>query len=182
MALSATIYVFDITLNDADRGVYETLSFRVARHPSETAEFLLTRVLAYCLEYAEGLEFSKGLSEPDSPALAVRDLTGALKSWIEVGTPEADRLHKAAKNARRVAVYAHRDVAPLLARLGGADIHRARDIEIHAIDRELLVALVARLERRMAFDLAVTDRHLYLTVGTDTLSGAVVRHSIAPAA
>jgi uncharacterized protein YaeQ len=182
VALNATIHVFDITLNDADRGVYQTLSFRVARHPSESAEYLLTRVLAYCLEYAEGLEFSKGLSEPDVPALVVRDLTGTLRSWIEVGAPEADRLHKAAKSARRVVVYAHRDVGQLLARLGAADIHRAAEIEILALDRDLVAALVARLERRMAFDLAVTDRHLYLTIGADTLAGAVVRHALAPSA
>ena len=105
MALSATIYTFEITLNDADRGVYETLAFRVARHPSETAEYLLTRVLAYCLEFTDGIQFSKGLSDPDVPALAVRDLTGVLLTWIDIGAPEADRLHKATKSARRVASF-----------------------------------------------------------------------------
>jgi uncharacterized protein YaeQ len=78
VALNATIYVFTVRLADADRGVYETLALRMARHPSESPEFLLTRLLAYCLEYTEGLTFSKGLSDPDEPALAVRDLTGAL--------------------------------------------------------------------------------------------------------
>ena len=77
MALTATIYSFEIQLNDADRGVYEALALRVARQPSETAEYLLTRVLAYCLEYVEGIAFSRGLAEPDEPPLAVRDLTGA---------------------------------------------------------------------------------------------------------
>lgn len=182
MALSATIYTFDITLNDADRGVYEALSFRVARHPSETEEFLLTRVFAYCLEYAEGIQFSKGLSEPDAPALAVRDLTGTLLTWIDVGAPEAERLHRAAKSARRVAVYAHRDVAALLARLRAAKVHRAADIEVHAVDRDLLAALVARLARRMNFDFAVADRHLFLTLGEETLSGGVELHRIDPAA
>ena len=67
VALNATIYSFEITLNDADRGVYLPLAFRVARHPSETAEFLLTRMLAYCLEFREGIAFSKGLSDPDAP-------------------------------------------------------------------------------------------------------------------
>jgi uncharacterized protein YaeQ len=180
LALTATIHSFDITLNDADRGVYETLSFRVARHPSETPEFLLTRVLAYCLEFAPGIEFSRGLSEPEAPALAVRDLTGALTTWIEVGAPDAARLHKATKTARRVAVYCHRDVAALLARLAGETVHRGGDIEIYAIDRELLADLAARLERRMGFDLAVTDRHLYLTLDGATLSGVVGAHRMAP--
>jgi uncharacterized protein YaeQ len=173
MALSATIYVFTVRLADADRGVYETLSLRVARHPSETAEYLLTRVLAYCLEYTEGIAFSKGLSDPDEPAIAVRDLTGALNTWIDIGAPEAARLHKASKAAGRVAVYAHRDVDALLARLQGERIHRAEALEIHAMDRELLAALAARLERRMEFDLSVSERHLYLSLGEETLSGKV---------
>ena len=110
MALGATMYVFDVRLADADRGVYETLTIRAARHPSESAEFLVTRLLAYCLEYTEGIAFSKGLSEPDDPAISVRDLTGALQTWIEVGVPDAARVHKAAKAAPKVTIYPHRDV------------------------------------------------------------------------
>src|SRR4051812_47354462 len=98
MALTATVHHFDVELSDVDRGVYESLSFKAARHPSETAEYLVTRVLAYCLEYTEGIAFSKGgLSEPDEPAVVVRDLTGALRAWIEVGSPDAARLHRASK-------------------------------------------------------------------------------------
>jgi len=159
MALSATIYVFTVRLADADRGVYETLTLRMARHPSETAEYLLTRLLAYCLEYTEGIVFSKGLSDPDQPAIAVRDLTGVLQTWIDIGAPEAARLHKAGKAARRVAVYAHRDIEPWLARLQGERIHRAEALEILVMDRALLAELVARLERRMEFDL--NERCIY---------------------
>jgi uncharacterized protein YaeQ len=173
LALGATIYVFEVRLADADRGVYETLTVRAARHPSETAEFLLTRLLAYCLEYTEGIAFSKGLSDPDEPAISVRDLTGALQSWIEVGTPDADRVHKAAKAAPDVAIYAHRDVDSFLARLSGQRIHRAGALRIRAVDRDLLAALVERLERRMSFDLAVSDRTLYLSLGEETFTGVV---------
>jgi uncharacterized protein YaeQ len=173
MALGATMHVFTIRLADADRSVYETLNLRVARHPSETAEFLLTRVLAYCLEYTEGIAFSRGLSDTDEPAISIRDLTGALRAWIEVGAPEAARLHKAAKAAPRVAVYLHRDVDSWLARMAGERIHRAEAVEVLAIDRELLAALAARLERRLEFDLSVSERHLYLTLGEETLSGLV---------
>lgn len=180
MALSATVHSFEVTLNDADRGVYESLEFRVARHPSETAEYLVTRVLAYCLEYREGLAFSKGgLSDPDAPALAVRDLTGALQSWIEIGTPEAARLHKAAKAAPRVVVYSHKDVTLLLERLAAAGVHRGERIEVYSLEREFLAALVARLDRRMRFDLAVTDCDLYLSLGAETLSGSVSAHQVA---
>jgi len=167
------MYVFDVRLADADRGVYETLTLRVAQHPSETAEYLVTRVLAYCLEYAEGISFSKGLSDPDDPTIAVRDLTGVLQSWIDIGAPEAARLHKAGKAARRVAVYAHREITAWLARLNGERIHRAEALEIHVMDRDLVAALVARLERRMEFDLSVSEKTLYVSMGEETLTGTV---------
>jgi uncharacterized protein YaeQ len=182
VGLSATVHSFEISLNDADRGVYEALEFRVARHPSETAEYLVTRVLAYCLEYAEGLAFSNGgLSNPDAPALEIRDLTGRLLSWIEVGTPEPARLHKAAKASPRVAVYAHRDITGLLERLAAEPIHRAGEIELYAIDRALLAALGARLDRRVRFDLAVSGRELYISIADTTLSGGVTAHRVAVA-
>ena len=178
MALTATLYNFDVQLADVDRGVYETLALRVARHPSETEEYLLTRVLAYCLEYAEGIAFSKGLAEPDEPAITVRDLTGALEAWIEVGTPDAARLHRASKASPRVAVYTHKDPALLLKLLAGERIHRADSLEIHAVDRELLAGMAERLDRRNAIELSVTERHLYVTMQGDTLSGAVERHAL----
>jgi uncharacterized protein YaeQ len=173
MALGATMYVFEVRLADADRGVYETLTLRVARHPSETAGYLVTRLFAYCLEYAEGIAFSKGLSDPDEPAISVRDLTGALQTWIEIGAPDAARLHKAAKAAPNVAVYLHRDPEQLLAKLAGERIHRADAVRICAMDQELLANFVTRLDRRMNFDLAIADRTIYLTHGDATLTGKV---------
>jgi uncharacterized protein YaeQ len=178
VALTATVHTFDIALADSDRHVYESLALRVARHPSETEEYLLTRVLAYALEFTEGIEFSRGLSEPGEPAITVRDLTGAIRSWIDVGTPDAARLHRASKAAARVAVYTHRDPALLIARLAGERIHRVEALELYAVDRGLLATLAARLERRMAFGLSVVDRGLYLSLGGDTLTGSVSRHAV----
>jgi uncharacterized protein YaeQ len=175
MALGATIYNFDIELADADRHVYESLSLRVARHPSESEEYLVSRLLAYLLEFTEGIELSRGVSDPDEPAIAVRDLTGAIKVWIDVGTPDAARLHKASKAAGRVAVYTHKDPARFLKQLAGARIHQADALELYAIDRGFVEALVAQLDRRVSFSLSVTDRELYLSIGTDNLTGAVVR-------
>jgi uncharacterized protein YaeQ len=175
MALTATIHHFTIRLSDVDRGVYETLELKAAKHPSESDEYLVTRVLAYCLEYAEGIAFSRGLSEPDEPPLAVRDLTGALKAWIEIGSPDAARLHRAAKAAPRVAVYTHKDPAQLLRSLDGERIHRAETLELYSLGRELVANLAKRLARRNDLDLSVTDRHLYVTIGGETLSGEVER-------
>src|SRR5438132_180073 len=124
MALTATVYNFDVQLSDVDRGVYEALSLRVARHPSETEEYLLTRVLAYCLEYTDGIAFSKGLADPEEPAVVVRDLTGALRAWIEIGAPDAQRLHKASKASPRVVVYTHKDPTRLVQQLSSERIHK----------------------------------------------------------
>lgn len=178
MALTATIHNFDIQLADIGRNVYEPLSLRVARHPSETEEYLLTRVIAYCLEYTEGIAFSKGLTDPDEPPISVRDLTGALRVWIDIGAPDAARLHKASKAAPRVAVYTHKDPAQIVRLLAGQRIHRAAALELYAVDRALLAALAERLDRRMAFDLSVTEGQLYITLGGETLVGSVERHAI----
>jgi uncharacterized protein YaeQ len=182
MALNATIYSFEINLSDLDRKIYQALAFRAAKHPSETDAYLMTRVLAYCLEYREGLSFSKGgLSDPDTPALAVHDLTGAIQRWIEIGVPEPARLHKASKASPQVVVYPHKDVDLLLRRLRSEKIHRAEDIEILAFDPELIGSVSARLARRMTFDLVVTEQQLYVSLGEQTISGGLVRHGIAPA-
>jgi uncharacterized protein YaeQ len=178
VALTATIYNFDIDLSDSDRGVYESLALRVACHPSESEEYLLTRVLAYAMEFTDGIEFSKGLSDPDEPAISVRDLTGAVRSWIEIGNPDAARLHKASKSSPRVAVYTHKDPVQLVGRLAGERIHRAEAVELWAVDRGFIGALADRLERRMAFSLSINDRELYLSIESDTLIGKVTRHPL----
>jgi uncharacterized protein YaeQ len=175
VALQATIYNFDVELADSDRRVYESLALRVARHPSESEDHLVARLFAYLLEFVDGIAFSRGISDPDDPAIAVRDPTGALETWIDVGMPEAARLHKAAKAARRVVVYTHKDPRQYLNRLAGERIHRADELELYAIDRALVAALVARLDRRIAFSVSIADRELYVSIGTENLSGAVVR-------
>ena len=178
MALTATIYNFDIELADSDRHVYESLSLRVAQHPSESEEFLVTRVLAYLLEYSEGIEFSRGVSDPDDPAVAIRDLTGRIRTWIDIGTPDAARLHKAAKSGARVVVYTHKNPDQFLRQLSGEKIHRSDELELYAMDRALIAALAARLERRVAFSVSITDRELYVSIGTDTLTGVVSKLTI----
>jgi uncharacterized protein YaeQ len=178
MALGATIYVFNIELADSDRAVYQPLQLRVARHPSESEEYFLTRILAYCFEYAEGISFSNGLFEPDEPTIAVRDLTGALGAWIDVGAPEASRLHRASKAAPRVAVYTHKDAAQLAARLSSERIHRAEALELYALDRGWLANLATKLARRMEFSLTVAERHVYLSLGEETLSCIIERIAV----
>lgn len=180
MALTATLHSFDVALSHVDRGVYEQLAIKAARHPSESEEFLLTRVLAYCLEYTDGIAFSKGgISDPDDPAIVVKDLTGAWRSWIEIGAPDAARLHQASKASPRVALYTHREPRLLLRGLEGQRIHRAEAIECFAIDRALLQALAGHLDRRVAWTLAVTDGQLFLDVDGASYHGALERFGLA---
>jgi uncharacterized protein YaeQ len=178
VALTATLYNFDIDLVDTDRDIYETLALRVARHPSESEEYLVARLLAYCLEYAEGLSFSSGLSDPDEPTLAIRDLTGVVRVWIEIGSPDAARLHKASKAADRAVVYTHKDPVQLLRHFEGARIHRAEDVEIYAIDRALISGFVAKLERRMAMTVSISERHVLVAMEGGTIEGSVIRHRL----
>ena len=179
MALSATIYNIDIDLADHDHGVFESFSVRAARHPSESEEYFVTRLLAYAMEYADGIEFSKGgISSPEDPPIAIRDLTGGITSWIEIGNPDAARLHKASKASPRVAVYTHKDPAQLVALLKGERIHRAEHLELRAIDRALVAGLASRLDRRMSFTLSIVDRELTVAFDSGTLTGAVISVAI----
>jgi uncharacterized protein YaeQ len=175
LALTATIFNFDVELADSDRHVYESLALRVAQHPSESDEYLIARVLAYLLEYQEGIEFSRGVSEPDEPTISIRDLTGKLETWIEIGMPDSARLHKASKAAARVVVYCHKEGSQWLKGLAAAALPRAEDIELYTFDRAFIGDLVSRLERRVAFSMSVNDREIYLSIGSDNLSANIAR-------
>lgn len=178
MALTATIYNFDIDLADTDRGRYDSLALRVARHPSESEEYLVARVLAYCLEYDEGIEFSSGLSDPDAPAFAVRDLTGTVRVWGEIGAPDGARLHRASKAADRVVVYTHKDTDQWLRQLAAHHLYRPERIEIYRLDRTVIATVVGRLARRMEMTLSVADRHMLVALGDIVVEGNITRHRL----
>ena len=173
MALSSTIFTFDIDLADIDRGVFETLSLKVARHPSESDEFLVARVLAFCAEYADGIAFSRGLCEADEPAIAVRDLTGALLAWIDIGTPAPERLHRATKLARRVAVYVHKDYRQWLSALRASAIHRPEALTLRTLEPAFIGALVARLQRRTSIAVTIAGAEVSVAFEGESVSGRV---------
>ncbi len=180
MALQATVYHVQIELSDVDRGVYESLDLRLARHPSESMPYFLTRTLAYALLYEEGLAFSKGgLSSTDEAPLAVRDLQGNLRAWIEIGTPSADRLHKASKASPRVVVFTQHDPRLLVKEAGTRAIHKAKQIEVYALEPRFLEQLGALTDRNARWTLLRNDGVLYVTVGAQSLSGAVTKHALA---
>jgi uncharacterized protein YaeQ len=183
MALAATVYHIQIELSDVDRGVYESLDLRLARHPSESTPYLLTRVIAYALLFDEGIAFSKGgLSSPDEPALSVKDLQGNLRVWVELGTPSAERLHKVSKASPRVVVFTQHDPRLLLREADTRRIHKAEQIEVYALDPAFLDQLGALTERNARWTMLRNDGLLYVTVGSETVSGAVTRHALVEAA
>jgi len=173
MALTATTYSVELHVADVDRGHYDTVPLTLACHPSETPEFLVARTLAFALEHAEGLAFSKGLCAGDEPALWRHDLTGALQAWVEVGTPAPDRLHRAAKAAADVAVYCHKEPTAWLRTLAAARVHRAETIRLYALDRRLVGDLAARLERRNVLTVTRSEGGLFVELGGAGFEGAV---------
>lgn len=166
MALTATLHTFAVQLADVDRGVYESLELRLARHPSETGRYLWTRLLAYCLEYQEGIAFSKGgISSVDEPPLAIRDPTGLLLAWIEIGAPSAERLHRASKAARRVALYSSVDLGLLAKDCVARGVHRLADLAVWSLDAAMIAQLEEGLGRHTAVELTRSDGRLYLGAG-----------------
>jgi uncharacterized protein YaeQ len=177
MALTATVHRVQVTLSDVDRGVYESLDLRIARHPSESVRYLITRTLAYCLSYADGIAFSKGgISSTDEPPVFVRDRTGVLLAWIDVGSPSAERLHKATKAAHEVALYTHADLGQLQKEAASRPIHRVEEIDVWRFEPSFLDALGERLGRTTILEVARSDERLYVTLG-----GSVTESPLAPA-
>ena len=173
MATGVVMHTFDVTLADVDRGVYDELSLRMAQHPSETSRFMVTRLLAYCLEFGDGIVFSEGVSATDEPAVLVRDVTGSLTAWIEVGAPDAERLHRGSKLADRTAIYSHRDPARLLPTWAGKKIHRADQIVLRTFDPGFIGAVAAAVARRNSVTLSLIDGQVYCDINGQSLSSAL---------
>jgi uncharacterized protein YaeQ len=178
MAQTSTQHVFDLSISDVDRGVYESIALKVARHPSESEPYMVARVLAYAMEWTEGLAFTQGLSVTEEPALWVRDLTGQLHAWIEVGTPDAPRLHKASKACGRVVVYCHKELTVYLRNLAGQKVHARERVSIVGLDRRFVEAVAAKVERRSTLAVSVNEGELYVDIGGESFSTTPSRQGL----
>lgn len=179
MALTATIYNLAIELSDVDRGVYEKFDLRIARQPSETLEYTALRALAYCMEYVEGIALTEGIAAGDDPAVLVRDLTGKITAWIEVGMPVAERLHRGHKQAARAAVYTDRDIRRVTRELQAARVHRIEDIPLYAVDAKFVETFASLLDRRTTLSISITERELYIDINGRMLHTTIVEHRAA---
>ncbi|MEK2644876.1 YaeQ family protein [Bdellovibrio sp. BCCA] len=165
------LYRFQIEFSDIDRGVYESLDFRVAQHPSETYPYMLSRVLAYCLAYQEGLEFTPGgLADPEAPALRKLGGHNSIDLWIEIGNPSARKLHKATKAAKDVMVFTYKNPEVLLTEIKNNEVHRANELQIFSFDSKFLDSLGALTEKNNRWSLLFQQGQLDLTAGDQTFS------------
>lgn len=175
------LYRFQIDLSDIDRGLYESLDFRVVQHPSEILSFLLTRVLGYTLSYTDDLKFSAtGLGDPDAPAMQATTVTGTINLWIEIGNPSARKLHKAGKLAKQVVVYTYKRPEVLLKEIADGDVHRASEIQIYAFDATLLDQLEKMLKKNNHWSIVHQQGQIDITVDQKSLHGEI--HHFRPGA
>ncbi|CAN5708851.1 YaeQ family protein [soil metagenome] len=179
MGNRATLYRFRIELSDVDRGIYEPIDFRAALHPSETARYMITRALAFALNYQEGIEFAPGgISDTEEPAIRVKSLDGRTLIWIEIGNPAAKKLHKASKSSPVVKVYAHKDPSLLADELAKGEIHRGNELELFSFSNVFLNEMEAILQKENKWSLMHTDGSLTVTSLDKTAQGEVRRHPI----
>ncbi|MFT4887745.1 MAG: hypothetical protein ACJA2D_001438 [Pseudohongiellaceae bacterium] len=161
MALKPTIFKIKVSLSDLDREVYESLSLTIAQHPSETSERMMVRLLAYCLNYDEQLEFCKGLSDTEEPDLWARALTGETDLWIEVGEPAADRVKKVSRQAKKTIVYCFNTKSATWWQLESSKLAKlsATIIQFSWPEMKKLASLI---ERTMDISVTITGDSVYV--------------------
>ena len=165
------LFRFQIELSDVDRGVYESLDFRVAQHPSETYPYMLSRVFAYCLAFQDGLEFTPGgLADPEAPALRKLGAMNSIDMWVEIGNPSARKLHKAGKSAKEVLVFTYKNPEVLLNEIRGNEVHRASELQMFALDPKFLDALGEKVEKNNRWTLLAQQGQIDITIGEETLT------------
>ncbi len=158
MALASKLYRFKIELSNLEKNCYETLDFRLAQHPSESLDYLLTRVVAYALSYEERLEISaSGLGDPEGPALSVANLQGGFSLWIEIGNPSNRKIHKASKAANIVQIFTYKNPQILLTEMAKEKIFRKEEVQIISIPSKFLERLQGHIEKENRWNLVFND-------------------------
>jgi uncharacterized protein YaeQ len=171
MALNATIHKAELSISDMDRHYYATHALTLARHPSETEERLMVRLLAFALHADDRLEFGKGLSDEDEPALWRRAYSGEVEQWIELGQPDEARIRKACGRAQQVVVvnYGGR-VADIWWDKVGASLSRNGNLAVLDIDEATVRQLAALCDRGMRLQCLIQDGELQLIAGDETIA------------
>lgn len=169
MALNATIFKADLTITDMDRGYYATHALVLARHPSETDERMMVRLLAFALNAGEMLAFGKGLSADDEPDLCQKDLTGAIESWIIVGLPDEKAVRKACGRAAQVRLYAYGRNTERWWQDAQTALTRPDNLMVVELPQAATQQLAQLAQRNMQLQCTIQDDTLWLTDGTHTV-------------
>lgn len=169
MALKATICKAALQVADMDRNYYGEHALTVARHPSETDERMMVRLLAFALNAHEHLFFGKGLSDTEEPDLWQKDLTGAIAHWIEVGQPDEKRLLRACGRSDRVTVYAYGNRAESWWKPVADKLERARNLAVWRIPATASQALEKLAGRAMQLQCTVQEGQLWFSDAVETV-------------
>ena len=169
MALKATIYKADLQIADMDRNYYQDHALTLARHPSETDERMMIRLLAFAIHAGEALSFTKGLFDTDEPDLWQKDLTGAIELWIEVGQPDEKRLMKACGRSAKVIVYTYSATSHIWYKQIANKLERARNLTVINIPSEASAQLEKLASRNMQLQCTIQDGQIWLTDSVDTV-------------
>ncbi len=179
MAKTSTLHRFQIELSDIDRGIYESLDLRVARHPSEDEERMVVRVLARVLAHEDGLAFGRGLSTTEDAALWTKTPDGRVTTWIDVGCPSAERLHRASKAAERVVVVTTKGDAMLRKEWSSRSIHRSDTISVWRLPSSFISDLCTLLERQVQWYVTVNDGAISASNGDQSFDESLERTTVA---
>ena len=171
MALKATIYKADLQIADMDRHYYSDYALTIARHPSETDERMMVRVLMHALYAQEGIAFTKGLFDVDEPEVWVKDLTGKIKLWIDIGQPDETRLRKACGRAEQVIAVCYSSSCEVWWRQIENKLERLNNLTVLQLPTETSQALAALAERNMQLQCMVQDGEVWIS--TDAARVAV---------
>jgi uncharacterized protein YaeQ len=174
MALPSTIYRATIELADVDRGTYESLKTTLARHPSETEERLVARLLAFALFYEPELTFTKGICEGDEPDLWVKGADDRVLLWLEVGLPDADRLLKAGRHAERVVLLPSGRSQGHWEQQQLPKLEKAPNVTVVTFAPGFISRLAQSLDRVIGWSITITDGTLYLTTGGETMETQIL--------
>ena len=170
MALKATIFKAELTVSDLDRGHFATHALTIARHPSETDERMMVRVLAFALNAHERLEFGRGLSSEGEADLVLTDLTGAIDLWIDVGLPDEREIRKACGRAKRVAVYLYGSGADIWWRQNAEALARQSNLAVVSLAPEDTRACAKLAKRNITLQATIQEGHLWLSAGEESLT------------
>jgi uncharacterized protein YaeQ len=170
MATKATIFKADLQIADMDRNYYQTHALTIARHPSETDERMMVRLLAFARHAHESLAFSKGLSTEDEPDLWQKDLTGEIELWIDLGQPEEKRIRKACGRARQVVIYTYSGNSADIwwHKIQGA-LDRLKNLTVIDLPAGTVQALAKLAQRNMQLQCTIQDGQIWLADQNDSV-------------